>query len=527
MSKTRKKRRFTISKKSYVGIAVFTLLLLVLMCASGSIIFDRAIQAIYNERGYVVANIILEQIDHEKIAEYASTWKEDDYYQWMANYLKDVQDESSAAYIYIGVPSEDKTIKYIYDSGSNMGFVDPISAPFEEIWKAYTEGIKPEGYLVRRSKYGYLTSSCLPIKDSSGEVVALLFVDTNMKLIRTTLLNYVANMIIIALILLGAFCVMNWYFIHKNLIKPLMLIRKNVRNFAASTTIEKELRDSIHTNDELEDLAQSIYRMEEDIVDYIDNIQKITAEKERIGAELNVATRIQAEMLPQDFPPFPDRAEFDIFATMTPAKEVGGDFYDFFFIDDSHIALVIGDVSGKGVPAALFMVVVKTLIKTRAMSGKCLSPGKILEDVNARLCEGNKSNLFVTVWLGIIDVSSGKGMAANAGHEHPVIKRNGGQFELSIYKHSPAVATFEGLKFGEHEFELHSGDSLFVYTDGVTEATNRNNELYGTERLLEALNVNPNGDAEELLLHVKKSIKLFTEEVDQFDDITMLGFVYH
>lgn len=523
MRKILKKKKYGIHAKALAGIIVFTLLVNIAMCISGSLIFDRSVQKIYNEHGYVVANIILNQINHDKIAEYSRTWYEDDYYQWMTGYLKSIQEYSNAAYIYIGVPYEDKTIKYIYDSGSNMGFKDPIAAPFDEIWKTYTEGVRPKSYLVRHSQYGFLTSSCLPVKDSNGEVVALLFVDTNMEIIQSTLYRFILNMLFSALVLLGGFCFLNWRYMNAYIINPLMILRRNIKWFAENTTTDDSLND-IKTGDELEELAKSVQSMEQDIVEYIDNIQTITAEKERITAELNVATKIQSDMLPSVFPPFPERTEFDIYATMTPAKEVGGDFYDFFLIDDDHLALVMADVSGKGVPAALFMVNSKTLIKSRALMGKSYSPSEILYDVNNQLCEGNDADLFVTVWLGIIQISTGKVTAANAGHEHPAIKRKDGQFELDIYKHSPAVAAMEGMRFKEHEFQLNPGDSLFVYTDGVPEATNPSNELYGVERMLRVLNQNPDADAKKLLETVKLDIDRFAEDSPQFDDITMLCF---
>ncbi|WP_035800671.1 SpoIIE family protein phosphatase [Butyrivibrio sp. NC3005] len=521
-----KKHKWGINRKALAAIIVFTLLINASMCVCGSYIFDRVIQRIYNERGYVVANIILKQIDHDKIAEYSKTWKADDYYDLMVDYLKYIQECSDAAYIYIGVPYEDKTIKYIYDSGSEIGFVDPIAASFDEVWNSFKNGKRPDSYLVRHSKYGFLTSSCLPVIDSMGNVVALLFVDTNMEIIQSTILKYLLNMCIVATFLLAIFCVLHWNYMNQNLIKPIMLIRKNVKQFSEDTSSIDNSLSTITTRDEVEDLAMAIGKMEKTIVEYIEDIKNITAEKERISAELNVATQIQADMLPSIFPPFPNRKEFDIFATMTPAKEVGGDFYDFFLIDDDHIALVMADVSGKGVPAALFMVIAKTLIKNRTLMGGELSPAQILMDVNDQLCENNKSDLFVTVWFAIIEISTGKGIAANAGHEHPVLKRKGGVFELQKYKHSPAVATMEGIRFREHEFILYPGDELFVYTDGVPEATNKENELFGDERLLYAMNNNPDVSAKEILGCVKNSIDDFVKDAPQFDDITMMCFVY-
>ena len=285
-----------------------------------------------------------------------------------------------------------------------------------------------------------------------------------------------------------------------------------------------DYRAEIRSDDEIGDLAQNFNDMAASLKEYVKNLAAVTAEKERIGAELNVATQIQADMLPRIFPPFPGRKEFDIYATMTPAKEVGGDFYDFFMIDDDHLALVMADVSGKGVPAALFMVIAKTLIKTRAQIGG--SPSEILRDVNNQLCEGNEADLFVTVWFGILEISTGKVTASNAGHEYPAISRNGENYELIKTKQSPAVATMEGLKFRQNEFTLNPGDNIYLYTDGVAEATNSSEELYGTDRMLEALNSTKNYSADEILAVMKREVDNFTGDAPQFDDITMLCLRY-
>ncbi len=249
-----------------------------------------------------------------------------------------------------------------------------------------------------------------------------------------------------------------------------------------------------------------------------------TEKTEKLATELNLASNIQSNMLPNIFPVFPERKEFSLHASMTPAKAVGGDFYDFFFVDDDHIALVIADVSGKGIPAALFMMVARTLIKNRTMLGG--SPAEILYDVNHQLCEGNAAQLFVTVWLGILEISTGKGVAANAGHEHPALYRHGDEFSLVVYKHSPAVAVMDGMKFREHEFTMEPGDTIFVYTDGVAEATNKDNELFGTDRMLDALNKDPGAMPEQLLGNVLDGVNEFVQDAEQFDDLTMLSLKY-
>ena len=282
-----------------------------------------------------------------------------------------------------------------------------------------------------------------------------------------------------------------------------------------------EMDNAYRTGDEVEMLAQSLADLSTKTRHYISQITAITAEKERIGAELELATRIQADMLPNIFPAFPERPEFDIYATMTPAKEVGGDFYDFFLIDDDHLGMVMADVSGKGVPAALFMMMSKILVNNFAMMGG--SPAKVLEQVNTQICKNNEEEMFVTVWFGVMEISTGKITAANAGHEYPIVKKSSGGFELFKDKHGFVIGGMDGMKYKEYEFTLEKGGTLFLYTDGVAEATNANNELFGVDRMLEALNTAPQASPEELLANMKKSVDVFVGEAPQFDDLTMLS----
>ncbi|MDY4587793.1 MAG: PP2C family protein-serine/threonine phosphatase [Oscillospiraceae bacterium] len=277
-------------------------------------------------------------------------------------------------------------------------------------------------------------------------------------------------------------------------------------------------------NTEVGDLARSYISMVEDIGGYVTNLQKVTAEKERINAELSLASSIQAHMLPCIFPAFPERDEFDIYASMTPAKEVGGDFYDFFMVDDSHMAVVMADVSGKGVPAALFMVIAKTLIKNYAQSG--IKPEEVFTTVNRLLCDGNDAGLFVTAWLGVLELSTGKLTFVNAGHNPPMIKQNGGEFTYLKYRAGFVLAGMETIKYRQNEITIAPGDRIFLYTDGVTEATNSQNQLYGEERLSAFMNSHTGENAEEILHDLKTDIYAFQGEAPQFDDITMLMLDY-
>ncbi len=244
----------------------------------------------------------------------------------------------------------------------------------------------------------------------------------------------------------------------------------------------------------------------------------------RIESELNLATRIQADMLPNIYPAFPDRKEFDIYATMDPAKEVGGDFYDFFLIDPDHLCMVMADVSGKGVPAALFMMASKIILANNAMMGK--SPAQILSDTNAAICSNNREEMFVTVWLGILEISTGKLTAANAGHEYPVIKRSDGGFELFKDKHGFVIGGMSGVRYKEYELTLTPGSKIFVYTDGVPEATDSAGSMFGTDAMLAALNKDPAAEPERILKNVRGAVDEFVKQAEQFDDLTMLCMEY-
>lgn len=290
-------------------------------------------------------------------------------------------------------------------------------------------------------------------------------------------------------------------------------------------------RATVWDDDEIGALAQSFNDMAASLKGHIEDLAAVTAEKERIATELDLAAKIQRDMLPHVFPPFPDREEFDLHASMTPAKEVGGDFYDFFLVDDDRLALVMADVSGKGVPAALFMVVAKTLIEGRARMGG--SASEILVGVNEQLCARNEADLFVTVWLGMLHLSTGRLTWASAGHEWPALRRAGGEWALLKSKNSPPLGTMEGLTFRQAETELLPGDALFLYTDGVTEATRlarsddgAREELWGEGRMVDALG--RCGDAaRDIVIGMGREIDAFVGDAPQFDDITLLALRWH
>lgn len=316
------------------------------------------------------------------------------------------------------------------------------------------------------------------------------------------------------------------WFSEKRIAHPIERLAEIAQNYYAKQSTEEQRQEMIaacrkYADDttEVGSLARSYISMAGDLENYLKSIQKITAEKERINAELSLASDIQAHMLPCHFPAFPERDEFDIYATMTPAKEVGGDFYDFFMVDQTHIAVVIADVSGKGVPAALFMVIAKTLIRNHTQIG--LAVNEVFTSVNRLLCEGNDACLFVTAWLGILDLSSGTLTYANAGHNPPLLCRNG-QFTYLESAPGFVLAALDTTEYELNELALTPGDRLFLYTDGVTEAENSDHELYGEERLSRFINQHVKDSAEDIPPMLKADIDSFAGNIPQFDDITML-----
>ncbi len=326
------------------------------------------------------------------------------------------------------------------------------------------------------------------------------------------------TMVMIALLLILGSATALW--VASKIVKPVETMTNDIID-GGKTGKLFEMKDIYKTNDEIEVLAQSFDDLTKKIVQYIKDITQITKEKERIGTELELARKIQADMLPNIYPAFPDRPEFDIYASMRPAKEVGGDFYDFYLIDKDHLGMVIADVSGKGVPAALFMMMSRILIKNYAMMG--YSPAQVLEQTNNSICMNNKEDMFVTVWYGVLEISTGKITAANAGHEFPIIKKQGGKYELLQDKHGFVIGGMEGMKYTEYEIQLDSGEMLFLYTDGVPEATDSENNMYGTDRLLEAMNSKEHTDPLELLGSITDNVDQFVGEADRFDDMTMLA----
>lgn len=534
------KIRSSIALKSISFVVLMLLAFAGIVSITGYQVFSEEMYEEFATDAFKVARAAAYCVDADRMEVYKESKGESDEYQRVWIRLDQLCNATESTFIYVIQPdlTDYGEIHFVFSTVNHgteyspyeVGYVrETTNDEYREKYRALYAGEKDEELLLLNSSaYAqelHHITAMVALKGTDQRTEAILCVQQQMDLLEPVRRGYIRNIVVALLAVTLVAIVVEGAYLNRKLLLPIQQITGEATRFAQENVTAKEkLTATIRSTDEIGQLAASIDRMEEQIVRYVDHLQEVTAERERISAELSIAKEIQENMLPRTFPPFPERKDFSIYATMDPAKEVGGDFYDFFLIDEDHLALVIADVSGKGIPAALFMAKAKSLIKNRSMMGA--SPSEVMDFVNNQLCDGNKAEMFVTAWLAIVELSTGKGVAANAGHEHPAICRSGGKFELSIYRHSLALAAMEDVPFREHTFELHPGDSLFVYTDGVTEATDSRNELFGTERMLEALNRDPTADPQDLLQQVRAEIDSFVGDAPQFDDMTMLGLKY-
>ncbi len=384
---------------------------------------------------------------------------------------------------------------------------------------------------------GWTATDYMKIHDTKGNFIGYLVMNIDINEFSNRLGMFLVVYIptIIGILLAAAIKISGG--VKKRIINPVNKLAEAAREYTRRDKTEETPQESyfshlqIDTQDEIQELWESMTDMESDMTETLSRIRAMTAERERLteerarfATELDIAKDIQRASLPSTFPAFPDRMEFDLYADMTPAKVVGGDFYDFFLLDDDHLVLAIADVSGKGIPAALFMMVGKQALRNCALQGG--SPAEMMTFVNDHLCENNPNDMFVTIWLGILTISTGEITACNAGHEYPALLLDSGRYELFEEPHGLACGAMPGETYENYTFRLPPGGKLFVYTDGVVEAHNAKDELYGEEELVNELNRGVSDTPEESVKRVLKQVNDFAGECEQFDDITMLSVWY-
>jgi len=422
-------------------------------------------------------------------------------------------------------------IQYMRD-GQTYNLIDltsktPVLGVKEEAIPAFAgygdnEAVPPTIY---HSQYGYLYSSIASINDeTTGKGVAQFCVDVNYDDVIKDRRQFLFNSLLIEIAIAVVFIGVSIWRSKSIVVRPLKKVAEGAASFGidrSGQTYNDIIDIKLKNNDEISDLYNEIRQMQKRIIDNTEYITHAAAERERLQTEMELASQIQSSALPE---PLSAHSSYEVSALMTPAKSVGGDFYDYFKTDDDHLALLIADVSDKGVPAALFMMSAKLQIRTRTMEGG--TPSQILTDVNAQLFQSDSSGMFVTVWLGILDLNNGELICSNAGHEYPFLRRSGCEFCMLNDKHGPALGMFELSRFEDYTLKLAPGDIVFTYTDGVIEANRGDNVLFGTDRTRDVLNGVDSPDPASVTSSVSDAVNEYLGDSDPFDDVTMLCVVY-
>jgi len=533
-------------KKSLITKSITRLILLgVVILASISVVtglqFYSIMESEYKESGNSFIQVLSSEIDANYVKEVTAAENKEQYINlsWRSidSYLQeDVAYDKKYLSIRVIVPDSGDSKKAlclwsesVFDDMKTQPMTEYSLSPKEQLGIVQNNSIeasKNSDELYVNIVKDKLTGTIIkPIIDNESNIIAYVELDLDLTEIQRSLILLVSAIALFIICILILALEVYFYFSKREVMEPILQLTEATSNVVDQLKNDEELKPlKIRTNDEIEDLARSFEDMEKNLRKYIKENDEITTERERIKTELNLAANIQSDMLIKYFPPFPNRKDFNIYASMNPAKEVGGDFYDFFLIDESHLALVIADVSGKGIPASLFMM--RSMLMIESLTTQTRSPAQILGTLNSMISENNASKMFVTVWLAILDLQTGKLTASNAGHEYPIIKKPGEKFELYKDKHCFIVGGKKKMTYKEYEMDLEPGTVIFVYTDGVPEAKNAENKMYGLDATVDALNKEVDADVETLVKNVQGSVSDFVKDAEQFDDLTALCIEY-
>ena len=533
-------------KKSLITKSITRLIILgVVILASISVVtglqFYSIMESEYKESGNSFIQVLSSEIDANYVKEVTAAENKEQYinlsWRYIDSYLQEnVAYDKKYLSIRVIVPDSGDSKKAlclwsesVFDDMKTQPMTEYSLSPKEQLGIVQNNSIeasKNSDELYVNIVKDKLTGTIIkPIIDNESNIIAYVELDLDLTEIQRSLILLVSAIALFIICILILALEVYFYFSKREVMEPILQLTEATSNVVDQLKNDEELKPlKIRTNDEIEDLARSFEDMEKNLRKYIKENDEITTERERIKTELNLAANIQADMLIKHFPPFPNRKDFNIYASMNPAKEVGGDFYDFFLIDESHLALVIADVSGKGVPASLFMM--RSMLMIESLTTQTRSPAQILGTLNSMISENNASKMFVTVWLAILDLKTGKLTASNAGHEYPIIKKPGEKFELYKDKHCFIVGGKKKMTYKEYEMDLEPGTVIFVYTDGVPEAKNAENKMYGLDATVDALNKEVDADVETLVKNVQDSVSDFVKDAEQFDDLTALCIEY-
>ncbi len=536
----KERKRNKLSVKLLLGLTAFSIFSLALILLFVGYDYYTTGKTIYTNGAFSFARAASRFIDGDRVEDYLNVvgadedgrpvYFTDGYYDEVMAFLSALQSENSVMkYYYVVIPREDGFI-YIWDAetaenASPQGTFEAYgSVSREVITGAFSRDPRQAVAVYRDRNWGDIARACYPVFDSDGDPVAVVGVDLSVEGMVLSLLHYFRLIVPTVLVATALAAAVGYVLIDRALIRPIGQLNAAAKCLVEGLDSGARADLEIGTNDELEELAGSFRKMDGDLRQYIEKLSIATADREHVHAQFEIARQLQADILPGAFPAFPDRRDFDVFAANEPCERICGDFYDFFLIDDDHLALAAGDVSDQGVPAALYMVMVVTLLRSRVRQGRALSD--VLEGVSEQLLK-NRLGSFCTVWFAVLELSTGEGVAVNAGYQHPALCRAGESFELQRYSHFPPIGAVEGVRYRDHGFRLRPGDTLFVYSDGVRDAVNGETETFGSDRVLQALNRQPEATPGVLLQTVRQEIRRFAGDAPRSDDRTMLCLKYY
>ncbi len=533
----KEKKLKTLGLKFTLLFVVLALVLCLGICVFSGYLSWREYTDFFWEQALASAKLAASYVDGDRIAGYLETREKDAYYFELEKTLQAIKREQNIKYLYIFVPDTDH-FTYVMD----VALETDDTLMFSEMGDTFEYTELEYQYLVQDvaakracqqkvmalsmdSIYGLGVSSWAPVFNSQGDLVAMVEADMDLSVVVDALKGFLIATALLCCALVLAVVVALAFITRRMVSKPIARLTKNVRDFATEQGLTYPM-EQIQTGDELQTLSEAFGKMAQDIDQYTQNLAAVAADKERIATELSLATDIQISLLPRDFPAFPGREEFDVYAMMQPAKVVGGDFYDFFLIDHKRLGIVVGGVSGRGIPAALFMVVAKTIIKNQLMTGMPVE--EAMNTINARLYESSTSNMTVTAFVGVLDTTTGGFSYVNAGQGAPLLMRKDSGYEFLVGQEMSVLAEVEHVSYRRMEAQLRQGDYLVLYSEGVPSAKNLQGQQYGLERLRNQLNANrgKQKDLKTLVTTMCDEITAFEDGAQRDDDVTVLALTY-
>ena len=532
-----RKRIKTIGTKLAILVTLFSLVLCIAIGVFSYLVSWREYTDFYSQKAQETARMAATLVDGDRIGTYLETGETDEYYEYLRTVFNNIKQEQNVLYLYIFKPGE-TSFTYILEAQIPSDDPENISqmGDIYEYQEAEIENLLPdvaakkpstEKLIARNTAYGAGVMAWAPVLDSDGNVAAYVEADLSLDMVISMLRDYVINLILIccAIILAGGLVLIA---INRRLVaRPMAQLTRNVLEFASGENLAYPT-DAIQTGDEIQALSEAFGKMAKDIDTYTQNLASVAADKERIATELSLATDIQISLLPRDFPAFPGREEFDVYARLQPAKVVGGDFYDFFLIDPQHLGVVVGGVSGRGIPAALFMVVAKTIIKNQLMTG--MQVAEAMSIINTRLYENKaKDDVIVRAFVGVLSTRDGSFEYVNAGQKQPLLMRKGGTYEFLKGQEMTPLAQTENVSYRNMSLKLRQGDQLVICSEGLEQALNPAGQVYGPERLRKGLNSQRTKSAnlKETVDFLCGDVMVFEEGSQQEDDITVLALGYY